>query len=177
MGDIALRVEGLGKLFEIGETVPKDSTLAGSIMESISAPFTALRRSLSRKRTRREREFWALRDVTFEVKHGEVLGIVGRNGSGKSTLLKILSRVLEPSEGRFALYGRCGSLLEIGMGFHPDLTGRENIYLNGAILGMKKVEIDRKLDSIVDFSEIDGFVDTPVKRYSSGMYVRLAFSV
>jgi lipopolysaccharide transport system ATP-binding protein len=126
---------------------------------------------------RETRDFWALRDVSFTVAPGEVVGLVGRNGAGKSTLLKLLSRITEPTEGRAVLRGRVASLLEVGTGFHPDLTGRENIFLNGAILGMKRAEIVRKFDEIVEFSEIAGFLDTPVKRYSSGMYVRLAFAV
>src|SRR3954447_7034201 len=122
-------------------------------------------------------EFWALKDVNFEVRQGEVLGIIGRNGAGKSTLLKVLSRITEPTAGRVTLRGRVASLLEVGTGFHPELSGRENIYLNGAILGMSRAEIRRKFDEIVGFAEIDKFLDTPVKRYSSGMYVRLAFAV
>lgn len=124
-----------------------------------------------------DREFWALKDVSFEVKRGEVLGIIGRNGAGKSTLLKLLSRISRPTTGEIRLRGRVGSLLEVGTGFHPELTGRENIYLNGTILGMRKGEVDRKFDEIVDFAEIEQFLDTPVKHYSSGMYMRLAFAV
>ena len=138
------------------------SSLSPSVPESLSPPSDVI---------------WALRDVSFEVKHGEVLGIIGRNGAGKSTLLKILSRITEPTRGRAEIYGRVGSLLEVGTGFHPDLTGRENVYLNGTILGMRKNEVDRKFDEIVAFSEVEKFIDTPVKRYSSGMRVRLAFAV
>src|SRR5262249_42290051 len=122
-------------------------------------------------------DFWALKNVSFEVKRGEVVGIIGRNGAGKSTLLKILSRITEPTEGRVCMRGRVASLLEVGTGFHPELTGRENIFLNGAILGMTKAEIRKKFDEIVAFAEVEQFLDTPVKRYSSGMYVRLAFAV
>jgi len=122
-------------------------------------------------------EFWALKDINFEVKEGEVLGLVGRNGAGKSTLLKVLSRITEPTKGRVTLRGRVASLLEVGTGFHPELSGRENVFLNGAILGMSRVDIRKKFDEIVAFSEVEKFLDTPVKRYSSGMYVRLAFAV
>jgi lipopolysaccharide transport system ATP-binding protein len=177
MGNTALRVESLGKQYLIAGTGLRNYTLASSIMEAFTAPFERLMGSVSGPGGASDRDFWALKDVSFEVKHGEVLAIIGRNGSGKSTLLKIISRVLEPTTGRIVLYGRCGSLLEIGMGFHPELTGRENIYLNGAVLGMKKAEIDQRLNSIIEFSELDNFIDTPVKRYSTGMYVKLAFSV
>ena len=126
---------------------------------------------------RRREEFWALKDVSFAIRKGEVVGIVGRNGAGKSTLLKLLSRITEPTQGRISIRGRVGSLLEVGTGFHPELTGRENIYLNGAILGMLHAEIKRQFDAIVAFAQMERFLDTPVKRYSSGMYVRLAFAV
>ena len=141
----------------------------------LTAPFRRLKEL--RRSTSGEDPFWALRNVSFNVQQGEVVGIIGRNGAGKSTLLKILSRITEPTEGRVTLRGRVASLLEVGTGFHPELTGRENVYLNGAILGMSKTEITRKFDEIVAFAEIEKFLDTPVKHYSSGMYVRLAFAV
>ncbi len=163
MSDVAIRVEGLGKRYRLGQAEQ------GSMWER-------LRRTLGRRGPLND-VIWVLKDVGFEVKKGDVVGIVGANGAGKSTLLKILSRITEPTEGWAEVYGRVGSLLEVGTGFHPELTGRENIYLNGAILGMRKAEIARKLDEIVAFAEIERFLDTPVKRYSSGMYVRLAFAV
>jgi lipopolysaccharide transport system ATP-binding protein len=178
MNDIAIRVEDLGKLYRIGTAPERYKTLRDSIVGVVNAPIKRLRRGISPAPTRTESStIWALRNISFEVHQGQVLGIVGRNGAGKSTLLKILSRVTEPTEGSAEIHGRVGSLLEVGTGFHPELTGRENIYLNGAILGMKRLEIDRKFDEIVAFSEVEQFIDTPVKRYSSGMYLRLAFAV
>jgi lipopolysaccharide transport system ATP-binding protein len=175
MSDIAIRVEGLSKLYRLGEAEGGYRTLRESLTDTFMAPFRGLRRGPSLKR---EAEIlWALKDISFDVKHGEVLGIIGRNGAGKSTLLKILSRITEPTEGHAEIRGRVGSLLEVGTGFHPELTGRENIFLNGAILGMKRAEILRKFDEIVAFAEVERFIDTAVKHYSSGMYVRLAFAV
>ncbi len=168
MTDIAIRVQGLSKLYRIGERV-RYKSLRESIQNAVTAPF--------RRDRHAEETIWALRDVTFEVAPGEVVGVIGRNGAGKSTLLKILSRITEPTEGRVELHGRVGSLLEVGTGFHQELTGRENIYLNGAILGMRRVEIARKFDEIVDFAEVEKFIDTPVKHFSTGMYLRLAFAV
>lgn len=166
-----IQVKHLSKQYKIGaDTTYK--TLSGSITDSLRSPLKTL------KNFNKQNEiFWALKDINFEVNRGEVVGIIGRNGAGKSTLLKVLSRITHPTEGEIRLRGRVGSLLEVGTGFHPELTGRENIYFNGAILGMKKREIDEKFDEIVRFAEIDKFLDTPVKRYSSGMYVRLAFAV
>ena len=167
----ALRVHDLGKRYRLGLQMDAYATLRDVIAQKITHPFRR------RKPQESDETLWALRHVSFEVPRGKVLGIIGKNGAGKSTLLKILSRVTEPTEGYAEIRGRVGSLLEVGTGFHPELTGRENIYLNGAILGMRREEIDRKFDEIVEFSEIGRFLDTPVKRYSSGMYVRLAFAV
>jgi lipopolysaccharide transport system ATP-binding protein len=182
MGDIAIRVEHLSKRYRIGRR-ERYHTLRDTLTDALSAPFRRLKATVppssppSSQSPNGDNIIWALKDISFEVKQGEVVGVIGRNGAGKSTLLKILSRITKPTAGRAQIYGRVGSLLEVGTGFHPELTGRENIYLNGAILGMKKVEIDRKFDEIVAFAEVEKFIDTPVKYYSSGMYVRLAFAV
>jgi lipopolysaccharide transport system ATP-binding protein len=178
MNDLAIRVEDLGKRYRIGTSPERYKTLRDTIAAGVNNSIQSLRRG--RRLTASSKEtstIWALRHVSLDVHQGKVLGIVGRNGAGKSTLLKILSRVTEPTEGNAEIHGRVGSLLEVGTGFHPELTGRENIYLNGAILGMKRAEIDSKFDEIVSFSEVEQFIDTPVKRYSSGMYLRLAFAV
>lgn len=169
-----IKVEDVSKLYQLGNREAGYDTLRESIVTAMTAPLQRLRNG-ARKRNRET--VWALKDVSFEVSPGEVVGVIGRNGAGKSTLLKVLSRITEPTKGRAALYGRVASLLEVGTGFHPELTGRENIYLNGAILGMKKVEIDRKFDEIVAFAEVEKFLETPVKRFSSGMYMRLAFAI
>ncbi len=191
MSDIAVRVENLSKRYRLGEYVGY-KTLRESLTNVFSAPFRRLTRSNPSvvqssgsdvsdaalpAGSGPSRYIWALKDVSFEVKQGEAVGIIGKNGSGKSTLLKILSRITSPTEGSVEIHGRAGALLEVGTGFHPELTGRENIYLNGAVLGMKKAEVERKLGDIVDFAEIGKFLDTPVKHYSSGMYLRLAFAV
>ena len=175
MDDIAIRVERLGKRYRIGARQPRANTRFGRLKNLAASPLDYLWSTL--RAPSADEILWALKDVSFEVKKGEVVGIIGRNGAGKSTLLKILARITEPTEGFAEINGRVGSLLEVGTGFHPQLTGRENIYLNGAILGMRKAEMDRQFDEIVAFAEIDKFMDTPVKRYSSGMYVRLAFAV
>ncbi len=168
-----IRVENVSKQYRIGAIRPPYQTLREALSQAIRIPF---KRPQNRPHSRNGK-IWALKDISFEIQPGEVVGIIGRNGAGKSTLLKILSRVTEPTTGRVQLYGRIGSLLEVGTGFHPELTGRENVFLNGAILGMTRAEIQRKFDEIVAFSEIEKFIDTPVKWYSSGMYLRLAFAV
>jgi len=189
MSDIAIRARGLSKLYRVGQFVGY-KTLRESLANAFSASLHRLRLmgdgrheknlkslSLLSPIPGHDNFIWAIKDVSFEVKHGEVVGIIGRNGAGKTTLLKILTRITEPTDGHAEIHGRVGSLLEVGTGFHQELTGRENIYLNGAVLGMKKTETDRKFDEIVSFAEVEKFIDTPIKRYSSGMQVRLAFSV
>jgi len=180
MSDIAIRVENLSKQYHIGGPQARYTTLRDTLTDTLIAPVRRAAKLLRGQATgaaELDETIWALKDVSFEVQRGEVVGVIGRNGAGKSTLLKILSRITEPTAGFADIYGQVGSLLEVGTGFHPELTGRENIYLNGAILGMKRREIDRKFDEIVAFAEVDKFIDTPVKHYSSGMYLRLAFAV
>jgi lipopolysaccharide transport system ATP-binding protein len=178
--NIVIRAEGLSKLYHIGRKQEKYKTLRDTLTNAFVSPFRRAGKLLKGQTTgaaELDETIWALKDISFEIKKGEVVGIIGRNGAGKSTLLKILSRITEPTKGFAEIYGRVGSLLEVGTGFHSELTGRENIYLNGAILGMKRAEIDRKFDEIVAFAEVEKFIDTPVKHYSSGMYLRLAFAV
>lgn len=174
MSEAAIVVENLSKRFEIARNPERYTALRDRLTQALTSP---LRMFSGRDKQSATREFWALRDLSFEVAAGEAIGIIGRNGAGKSTLLKILSRITEPSHGRAILHGRISSLLEVGSGFHPELSGRDNIYMNGAILGMRKFEIDRKFDQIVDFAETGKFIDTAIKHYSSGMYMRLAFAV
>lgn len=177
MVETAIRVEGLGKQYRISRQQESYKTLGETLRQNFTAPFRKLRSAFRHTNGQGNRTIWALKDLSVEIKRGEVLGIIGRNGAGKSTLLKILSRITEPTEGYADVHGSVSSLLEVGIGFHGELTGRENIYLNGAILGMSRREIGRNFDEIVAFAEIDKFIDTPVKRYSSGMYLRLAFAV
>jgi lipopolysaccharide transport system ATP-binding protein len=182
MSDSVILVENLSKLYRVGLREEMPDSLVGAIVGFVKRPAKNLQRLRKLSIYRRDHDgsddtIWALKDVSFEVERGEVVGIIGHNGAGKTTLLKILSRITKPTAGHADIDGRVGSLLEVGTGFHPELTGRENIYLNGAVLGMKRVEIDRKFDEILDFSGVEKFIDTPVKRYSSGMRVRLAFAV
>jgi lipopolysaccharide transport system ATP-binding protein len=174
MTDLAIQVQAVGKRYRLGGGQQAYGTLRDALASAAQASLRAVR---ARQISADAQDLWALRDVSFEVRQGDVVGIVGRNGAGKSTLLKLLSRVTRPTTGRAVIYGRVGSLLEVGTGFHPELSGRENIYFNGAVLGMTKADIRRNFEAIVEFAEIDRFLDTPVKRYSSGMYMRLAFSI
>ncbi len=177
MSDLAIRIAGLSKCYRLGSR--QGASSYKTLREALCWRIDILRARLTRRAEQEPttKDFWALKDVSCDVKQGEVVGIIGRNGAGKSTLLKILSRITEPTAGHVELRGRVGSLLEVGTGFHPELTGRENIYMNGALLGMRRLEIQQKFDEIVAFAEVEQFLDTPVKRYSSGMYVRLAFAV
>lgn len=182
MSDIAIRVENLGKLYRVGQLISYN-TLRESLTNAMLAPFRGIFSTSKKQKptigasSSSNETIWALKNVSFEVEQGSAVGIIGRNGAGKTTLLKILTRITTPTEGYAEIYGHVGSLLEVGTGFHAELTGRENIYFNGAVLGMKRTEIDRKFDDIVEFSGVKKFLDTPLKRYSSGMHVRLAFAV
>jgi len=178
--ELVIRAQGLSKQYRIGASRARYLTFRETLTEALATPLRKagrLLRGRSAGAAGSQASIWALKDVSFEIRRGEVVGVIGSNGAGKSTLLKVLSRITEPTEGRAEVVGRVGSLLEVGTGFHPELTGRENVYLNGAILGMKRAEIAQKLDEIVGFAEIEKFMDTPVKHYSSGMYLRLAFAV
>jgi lipopolysaccharide transport system ATP-binding protein len=177
MSNVAIRIENLGKRYKIGVKREKYYTLRDSLMKALTYPFRGRRQGRPDRGHPQEDFIWALKDVSLEINHGDIIGIIGRNGAGKSTLLKILSRITEPTEGQAEIFGRVGSLLEVGTGFHPELTGRENIFLNGVIMGMTRAEVQRNFDAIVAFAEIEKFLETPVKHYSSGMYVRLAFAV
>jgi len=179
MSNLAIRCEGLSKQYRIGGSTDHYKVLRDVISDAAAAPFRRFKNAARNGNSNGidNRYIWALEDVSFEIAAGDVVGIIGQNGSGKTTLLKILSRITKPTRGHAEIHGRVGSLLEVGTGFHPELSGRENIFLNGAILGMRKSEIERKFDEIVAFAEVEKFIDTPVKRYSSGMYVRLAFGV
>jgi lipopolysaccharide transport system ATP-binding protein len=180
MNNTAIQIEGLSKKYQIGAKQEQYKTLRDTMAAAATMPFRAVRSTFQRAEKQQRKAsntLWALKDVTLDIGHGEVVGIIGRNGAGKSTLLKVLSRITEPTEGRAEIHGRVGSLLEVGTGFHQELTGRENIYLNGAILGMPRAQINSKFDEIVAFAEVEKFIDTAVKHYSSGMYLRLAFAV
>ena len=179
--DVVIRVEGLSKKYILGQRAGSAGGLRHAIEDAVTSPFRLAKKVITGANSQRpvaaDMEFWALQDVTFDIRRGDVVGIIGRNGAGKSTLLKVLSRITEPTKGRIGLKGRVASLLEVGTGFHPELSGRENVYLNGAVLGMRQAEVRQKFDEIVAFAGVEQFLDTPVKRYSSGMYVRLAFAV
>ncbi|MFW6183120.1 MAG: ABC transporter ATP-binding protein [Chloroflexota bacterium] len=180
MSALAIQATGLSKEYHIGGLAEDFDRLSDQLLHMVTAPARRagkMLRGQAASAAELDETIWALKDISFEVNHGEVVGVIGRNGAGKSTLLKVLSRITDPTKGEALLYGRVGALLEVGTGFHPELTGRENVFLNGAILGMRKYEIEQRFDEIVAFAELDKFIDTPVKHYSSGMYVRLAFSV